>query len=323
MFHEQFVSAPIPNLPYSHASTLIELQNGDLLCAWYAATEEKTADQTIFLTRLPHGMNNWESPRALIGGKLAQGNPVLYQRADGQLWLIYVEMVLPLDWEKCRIHIVYSSDHGVTWGERRVLVEFLGYMPRNHPLCLRGGSIVLPLYDEHKGRSVFLISRDGGAIWELGGDIITRPGNEQAALAELSDGSLIAFMRTREAPAYIWESRSSDGGWNWSPSVRMPFPNPDAAVDVIHLANGHLVLAFNNSGIYRTPLSVALSTDDGKTWTAVANIETAEGDFDYPSMVVDQTGIIHITYSYQAHRCIKHVALDEAWILQNAARSGI
>ncbi len=320
MLIERFVSTPVDGAPCQHASSLVALHNGDLLCAWFVATREKNADQAIYTSRLGRGKQAWEPMRRLLDSDRALGNPVLYQHADGRLWLIYVEMVLPRDWEKCRVHVIYSDDGGATWSDRRTLVEFLGYMPRNHPLLLRDGAVILPLYDEHKGRSVFLISRDDGETWELGGDIITTPGNEQAALAQLDDDSLVAYMRTRAEPGRIWEARSHNGGWDWSPAVQTPFPNCDAGIDVVRLPNRHLVLAFNDSGVRRTPLSVALSTDEGASWCAVAHLETGPQDFDYPSLAVDQAGYVHVTYSYRPEHRIKHVTIDEAWIRENAVR---
>lgn len=321
MYHERFVSTPVEGAPCQHASSLVALQNGDLLCAWFIATREKNADQAIYLSRLRRGQAVWEPMHRLLDSERALGNPVLYQHADGRLWLFYVEMVLPRDWEKCRLHAICSGDDGATWSPPRTLVDFLGYMPRNHPLLLRDGSVVLPLYDERQGRSVFLISRDAGETWELGGDIITEPGNEQAALAQLGDGSLIAFMRTRGAPGLVWQARSPNGGWDWCPAVQTPFPNCDTGIDVVRLPNGHLILAFNDSPLQRTPLSVALSTDEGASWCAVAHLETGPEDFDYPSLAVDQAGLVQVTYSYRPERRIKHVTFDEAWIRAHAVRN--
>jgi predicted neuraminidase len=139
-------------------------------------------------------------------------------------------------------------------------------------------------------------------------------------LAQVGDGSVLAFMRTRDAPGRIWQSRSHNGGWDWSPAVQTPFPNCDAATDVVRLPNGHLVLAFNDSGLQRTPLSVALSTDEGVSWCAVAHLETGPEDFDYPSLAVDRAGLVQVTYSYRPGRCMKHVTIDEAWIRANAVR---
>jgi predicted neuraminidase len=320
MFQERFVSTPVLNAPCQHASSLVALQNGDLVCAWFVATMEKNADQAIFFSRLGRGEAAWKPMTRLLESERALGNPVLYQHTDGCLWLIYVEMVLPRDWEKCRLHAMYSDDGGTTWSDRRTLVEFLGYMPRNHPLLLRDGSVILPLYDEHKGRSVFLISRDDGETWELGGDIISDPGNEQAALVQVHDGSLLAFMRTRDAPGRIWQSSSRNSGWDWSPPVQTAFPNCDAGIDVVRLPNGHLVLGFNDSGLERTPLSVALSTDEGVSWCAVAHLETGPQDFDYPSFAIDHAGLVQVTYSYRPEHRIKHVAFDEGWIRANAVR---
>jgi len=337
MYQARFVSTPVAGALCQHASSLIALQSGDLLCAWYVATEEKNPDEAIYLSRLRPGQMDWEPMRLLLSAERALGNPVLYQHVDGRLWLIYVEMVRPLDWEKCRIHAIYSNDDGDSWSEPRTLVDFLGLMPRNHPLCLRDGSIVLPLYDERKARSVFLISDDGGDTWQLGGDIISTPGNEQAALAQLDDGVLLACMRVRGTPRRILQSRSSNGGWDWSPAELTPFPNPDAGIDLIRLPNGHIVLAFNDSGLERRPLSLALSIDEGASWCAVAHLEVGDPQagataprviapvgpnaYDYPSLAVDRAGLLQISYSYRPERRIKHVSIDETWIRAHSVRN--
>ena len=49
--------ALIPNAPYNscHAADLLELQNGDLLCVWFAGSDEGNADISIVGSRLPAG----------------------------------------------------------------------------------------------------------------------------------------------------------------------------------------------------------------------------------------------------------------------------
>jgi predicted neuraminidase len=87
-----------------------------------------------------------------------------------------------------------------------------------------------------------------------------------------------------------------------------------SAIEMVRLANGHVVLA-SNDGVERerTPLTLTLSTDGGRTWTQKRNLETGEGSFSYPSIIQSRNGLIHVTYSYR-RLFIKHFQVDEAWI---------
>ena len=44
----------------NHASSLIELDNGDLLCAWFAGLAEGSSDISIVAARLRAGADRWE-----------------------------------------------------------------------------------------------------------------------------------------------------------------------------------------------------------------------------------------------------------------------
>lgn len=57
------VEALIPN-PFAscHAADLLELPNGDLLCCWFAGSDEGNADISIVLARLNAGESQWSVP---------------------------------------------------------------------------------------------------------------------------------------------------------------------------------------------------------------------------------------------------------------------
>ena len=55
------------------------------------------------------------------------------------------------------------------------------------------------------------------------------------------------------------------------------------------LSNGYLLVAYNHSPVKRTPLSLAVSRNQGRSWHLVGEIETdSELQFAYPTM--DQRG---------------------------------
>lgn len=48
--------------PQNHASNLLELANGDLLCTWFSGTQEGVSDISIYLSRLDKGSTQWTVP---------------------------------------------------------------------------------------------------------------------------------------------------------------------------------------------------------------------------------------------------------------------
>ena len=60
----EMAEALISNEPYRscHAADLLELNNGDLLCCWFAGSREGNADISIVMSRLSAGENKWTDP---------------------------------------------------------------------------------------------------------------------------------------------------------------------------------------------------------------------------------------------------------------------
>ena len=167
--------------------------------------------------------------------------------------------------------------------------------------------------------------------------IVSTPKNEQPAVVQLADGSLLAYMRTGGTGGSCWASRSFDFGRTWTPAEPGPFKNPNSAMAMIRLASGNLVAVYNDSADhnYRTPLNAALSLDDGATWPFIRSLETRPGRFNYlgvsvdgqdnveysyPAIAQSRDGLIHIVYTNDREN-IKHLACNETW-LQEAATSG-
>jgi predicted neuraminidase len=312
-FQSELIFPPSPLLPSNHASTLAVMPNGDLLCAWYAGRHEGSRDVKIYASRREATSGRWSSPQVIADTPdRSDGNPVLFADQRGRVWLFFVT-IHGLNWQWARIKVQNSDDGGRTWGPARIFRERRGWMTRSHPLELGDGRILLPLYNEVRMRSVFMLSDDDGANFHPAGVIQTQPGNLQPSVVMLSDGSLLALLRHHGKPGRIWQASSTDQGRTWSPAKPTSLPNPDAGLDLVRLPNGHLVLAFNNSPTDRTPLSIALSEDDGRTWPWVRDLETDPGEFSYPSLAATPDGAIHLTYTWK-RQSIKYATMTEDWI---------
>jgi predicted neuraminidase len=111
----------------------------------------------------------------------------------------------------------------------------------------------------------------------------------------------------------MWESTSSDNGRTWSKATKHELPNSGSRLDLVRLASGEIVLIFNNTPRSRTPLSAALSVDQGKTWPSVKDLETAEGEYSYPAAIQSKDGLIHVVYTYLRTQ-IKHAQFNKEWV---------
>lgn len=300
-----------PNFPSCHASTITELPNGDLLAAWYAGSREGEKDVAIFTSRRFYGSEGWIEPEMVVNtADRSEGNPVLFADASNQIWLFYVTMY-GNRWTQCKMYYKKSDTMGYSWEESVVLREELGWMTRNKPLYLSNGEILLPVYDERNWHSMVMISGNGGETWDTYGDVSSPKGVIQPTVVERADGSLLMLMRSRDGE--IWRSSSEDLGRTWEAAQPTDLPNPNSGVDMARLHNGNIALVYNDTQRGRTPLTVALSTDEGETWEYKQHLETEEGEYSYPAIIQAHDGGIHITYTYR-RTSIMHVEVDEGWI---------
>ena len=175
---------------------------------------------------------------------------------------------------------------------------------------LADGTMVLPVEGSLDGveGSHFMRLAPGAIVWQRAG---FTSGGSQPALAQRSDGSLLALLRHSRN---ITEIESRDGGQTWSQARPTALKNPDSGISMRALANGHWVLVYNDSQVGRTPLSIVRSLDEGKTWEKSLQLESNPGEYSYPCIIQASDGRIHITYTFRRY-AIKHVELNEDWLM--------
>ena len=314
-FEKGLIFEHLRALPSSHASSIIQLSDGDMFCAWYSGKNEGAKDVAVWASRYERKTNQWTPPYVLADTpKKPEGNPVLFAAPDGKVYLYFVT-IEGFNWAMSSIKYIVSEDGGKNFGPVRIFRKKWGWMPRNHLVQLASGEILFPLYDEVNWRSVFMISKDNSKTWVDAGVIESKPGNIQPAVVQFEDGSLMALMRTEGKGGKIWQSFSTDKGMTWSKAERTSLPNPNAGIDMIRLTTGELVLAFNNSGEKRYPLSIAVSKDNGKTWPVIKDIETEYFEFSYPSLAQASDGKIWLTYTWK-RKAIGYAVFDTEWVIK-------
>lgn len=316
--------------PYKHPAAMTELSNGDLYLVYYGGQGEYATDTAVFGSRLKKGSTTWTPPVAIARDPFRSlGNGVIWQAPDGLVWLFYVVRYGDT-WSTSRIQAKVSRDQAETWSDAFMVSETPGMMVRNQPIVLHDGAYLLPVYHEtgHDTESVgpdstsrFLRFDPKTAQWRELGRITSKTGNIQPGVVEIAPNHLIAYTRrggdykpTKDG--WIIRAESKDGGVTWTEGQNSQFPNPNAAVDFIELKNGHLLLAYNDSMSSRTPLTVAISTDQDKTWPYRRNVAEGPGDFAYPIAFQGQDGRIHLVFTSNRRQVINHAIFGEEWVMQ-------
>ena len=108
-------------------------------------------------------------------------------------------------------------------------------------------------------------------------------------------------MLLRSTEGMIYRSDSKDGGDTWTEAYATELPNNNSGIDMIRSEDGKLFLVYNPVGVNwgdRTPISLAVSKDDGKTWKKIRDLSTGEGEFAYPAIIQDED-FLYITYTYK------------------------
>lgn len=316
--------------PSCHSATIAETPEG-LVTAWFGGTHERNPDVGIWVSRLVDG--KWIPSVEVANGvqndtlRYPTWNPVLYQIPNGELMLFYKIGPSPSTWWGM---LVKSADHGKTWGKPEALPEGFTGPVKNKPVLLANGTLMCPSSTEGAGgwRVHFECTNDFGKTWQKIGPI--NDGKTfnviQPSILGYPDGSLQILCRSRNRA--IVESRSVDGGKNWSAMKATGLPNNNSGTDAVTLADGRHLLVYNHvlppDGLAkgeRTPLNVAVS-NDGKTWYAALILEDSPiSQYSYPAVIQTSDGMVHFVYTWR-RELIKHVVVDPSKLVLKKIKNG-
>lgn len=248
------------------------------------------------------GGKTWSRPRILAEpgrGDFTIQAPGVLKLASGDLLLTFVRVYKGMDtgkdWDpgvtSSTMAVYRSTDGGKTFTEEKPIwdrapaLRFQGGAPWN--LQLASGRILVPYmsaprqYTDDYSVGVAL-SDDGGQTWSVLDDRVKLAAGYgvEPSVVELSGGELLMSLRTNLKKVYF--SRSTDGGRTWSDAVASELKNPELGTCLLRIPEtDDLLIIFDDSDVQtkagRTPMSVAISSDNGRTWRTVGNLVHGEG----------------------------------------------
>jgi len=338
------VIEPTRAYPRNSEGDIIELKDGRLCLVFTrftgGASDDAKAD--IVARTSSDAGRIWTDDRILVKneGKDNTMSVSLLRLRSGELLLFYLRKN---GWNDCNLYVRRSADEFATLGEPVRVTVAEGYHVVNNArvIQLSTGRILVPAAFHPcpdgtpktwsaKAVPRAFFSDDDGRTWRADATVVSPPPQREATLQEpgvleLKDHRLLMWMRTKEGTQY--EMFSADQGVHWSEPRPGPLASPCSPATIRRIPwSGDLLCVWNDhSGWHafpqgkRTPLCVAISRDDGKTWGKSRLIEgDPNGWYCYTSItfVKDQAILSYCAGDSKTGGLnrLKVVALSRTWL---------
>ena len=282
------------NPRYTEGS-VVELDDGSLLFAVteFFGTGSDFAKAHIVARQSTDGGRTWGKKRVLqknTGGMNVMSvtlRRLPTRKQPRRIAMFYLQKNSHSDLD---LYVRFSTDEAKTFGERILVTPAPGYHVVNNDRVTRlsSGRLLAPAASTSDVGKVnhftsrCFISDDDGLTWRAGKAAVDLPkrGAMEPEVVELNDGRVLMIMRNQLGT--ISKSYSKDGGETWGEPGDLGVTAPEAPATLRRIpSTGDLLLIWNNNhepgaghGGKRTPLTAAISSDEGKTWKNVRNLET-------------------------------------------------
>jgi hypothetical protein len=285
---------PSDNNPRNSEGDFINLKDGRILFVYSHYTGDSGSDHAPAYLAGRHssdGGRTWTDHDEVIlpnEGGLNVMSVSLLRLQNDDIALFYLRKNST---EDCIPMMRISEDEAKSWSDPiPCITDKEGYFVLNNDrvLQLEDGRLVMAVALhttpdgewQGKGDLFCYYSDDNGMTWSSSTqvpdatDIVT----QEPGLIELRDGRLMMFIRA--SGGFQQLSFSSDRGETWSHIEQSNIPSPlsPATIERIPGTNDWIIVWNNNDGSVeeikgkRTPLTVAVSKDEGKSWEYIKNI---------------------------------------------------
>lgn len=290
----------------------------------------------LLLRSSADGGRTWEPPRRMNRvPEPVKHNPAALEQGLGTGRQTCNNPLLIADREPGHVHFLYcveyarcfyrtSRDDGLSWSEPLDITPALQELQTRYPwrVCavgpghgiqLSSGRLLAPVWlspgtGGHAHRpsaAASIYSDDAGRSWHAGaiiledGPVFANP--SETALVELSNGRVMANMRTEASFFRRVTALSPDGAHAWSaPRIEPDLFDPVCFAGLVRCGAGRMLFSNPDSqttagpGRKRENLTVRLSEDDGQTWPVARVVDP--GLAGYSDLASGPDGMIYCFY---------------------------
>ena len=340
---------PGPGNPRNSEGSFVQLKDGRVMFAYSrycGASKSDHAAADIAARYSSDKGRTWTADDDIIvrndGGMNVMSVSLLRLRS-GEVALFYL---VKNSLKDCRPVMRRSFDEGKTWSEPTMCItdEVAYYVLNNDRVIqLKSGRLLFAVAKhsfpdgkfDNAGAVLVYSSDDNGATWHRGKSVLEVRGDggrryaaQEPGVVELKNGDILLWIRTDAGRQYF--CRSADRGETWSEPRPSPLVSPLSPASIKRLQTGDLLAVWNDHGSHpemksyrlaehkwsngwRSPLTAALSSDDGLTWRGAKTIEgDPNGWFCYTAILpLDDATVLlgYCAYDMLAHSRLVKVPL--------------
>lgn len=312
--------------------SIVTAPNGDLI----ASIDERipscgdlkySKDINIIVRRSQDNGKTWSDIEMVVDfpfGKSASDPSMIVDDITGDIFLFYNYMDLDKEKDVYYLHVVKSSDNGLTWGEPEDITSQIAkeewhndfkFITSGRGIQTSKGTLLHCMVNLNSGLHLFG-SDDHGKTWFFK-DVAIKPANE-SKVVELSDGRWMINSRANgKGMRYV--HISDDEGATWVTRAEPKLIDPGCNGSIIRYTlkeDGYKRdrLLFSNAKMVkgRTNMTVRLSYDEGETWTEGKTIY--EGGSAYSSLTVLENGDIGLFFEKDGYTQNPFVSFSLKWL---------
>lgn len=332
----------IPGIITSNQGTLVAFCDGRMRKAG-----DPPNDIDLVMKRSTDGGKTWSALRTLVdNGRGAVADSCGFvDRQTGTLWIFSVYAPEGVGSANAadgftgpvfQFKAVTSDDDGLTWSQPKDFTPMLkqanwgaGSTGVGSGLQLRNGRLVLPRYNAdyrqprtapETGDAFVCYSDDHGRTWKMGALAKYKGSTNECQVAELADGSLLLNMRGMDG--YFRKiAHSRDGGETWSEVVEdTTLVEPRCQGSIYTLTSTvtgdkNRLLFSNPASKERKNMTVRISYDEGRNWTASKTIHAGPAAYSCLTILADQTaGCLYECGEKGAYEKITFARFNTEWL---------
>lgn len=281
---------PSNDNPRNSEGDFIQLNDGRILFVYTRFTGGSGDHAAAYLAsrQSDDGGRSWSRDDKMVVANEGDMNVMsvsLLRLQDGSIALFYLRKNAEDD---CRPLMRLSKDEADTWSAPVECIEDrVGYYVVNNDRVIqtKTGRLIVPaslhaLKGEkfsQRGKVVCYLSDDVGRTWRPSETMLEAPANlstgfQEPGVVQLSDGRILMLLRNNSGVLY--RSFSADDGVTWSEATptELQTPTSPASFEMLPGTDTMLLVWNDHKDIpdglkgKRTPLTLALSTDNGETW---------------------------------------------------------
>lgn len=288
---------PGANNPRNSEGAFITLKDGRILFVYshYTGMRSGDHDPAYLAGRFSSdGGKTWTTEDVKIVEQEGDMNVMsvsLLRLKSGEIALFYLKKNSTVD---CIPMVRFSKDEAKTWtAPIPCITNRKGYFVLNNDrvIQLNNGRLMMavalhtsPQTPKWSDRAALFAyySDDNGRTWIQGQQVPVPDGviTQEPGLVALKDGRVMMFIRAGGGSQYV--TYSKDQGASWINAVPYNLKSPLSPASIKRIpSTGDLLAVWNhNDGTdpqikgRRTPLTIAISGDEGRTWKQITNLET-------------------------------------------------